>query len=606
MQKNDIVHVGGHYYRVLSVKENAFLAIDCIKETMPVWLGNTDDFSTLSSKDLIAVTGKKLRPIGKLPSDSKRIMYHRYGLISPLVSSIDNKKLYTKLLADISLREHISKQTLRNFLCTYLVYQDLSVLAPAEKKEKIKELSAVEKDFRWALNRWYYNQNRNTLEWTFNQLLREKYCDAEGKLLEERPTYNQFYYFFQKTKSTQNLLIARNGMGDYKRNDRPLLGDNLQAKFPNIGVGMIDGTVCDIYLVDTSGNVVGRPIMTACIDANCALCCGYYLSWEGGTYSLRNLILNTIADKVEYCKKHNIIIRKEDWDCSALPGTLISDKGSEYIGETFSQLTDLGVILVDLEAFRPDLKPMVEKFFDIIQGYFKGELRGKGVVEKDFGERTNRTDYRKQACLTLEQFEEIIIRAVIYYNSQRTLEYYPYSEEMLNAEIQPTSAGVWNYKKNELGTNLIPVSEKEIVMTLLPRTNGRFERNGLIVNKLRYVHQSGNYTEKYLSGADATIAYSPDNVSRVWLFESNEYTEFRLIESRLKNKDLQTVEEIKERTRLLIKGNEETKTQGQIDLSNHIRNIANQTERREKETKGIRANRQKEIIKNHKEIGGEI
>ena len=142
--------------------------------------------------------------------------------------------------------------------------------------------------------------------------------------------------------------------------------------------------------------------MTACIDANTALCCGFFLSWEGGTYSLRNLMLNVIANKVEYCGSHNVPIRKDEWDCSALPGMLISDKGSEYVGETFSQLTDLGVVLVDLEAFRPDLKPMVEKFFDIIQGYFKSELKGKGVVEKDFGERTNRIDYRKQACLTLD------------------------------------------------------------------------------------------------------------------------------------------------------------------------------------------------------------
>ena len=52
---------------------------------------------------------------------------------------------------------------------------------------------------------------------------------------------------------------------------------------------MLDATVCDIYLVDNSGNLVGRPILTTCIDAYSSLCCGYALTWEGGIYSLKKL-----------------------------------------------------------------------------------------------------------------------------------------------------------------------------------------------------------------------------------------------------------------------------------------------------------------------------
>ena len=74
------------------------------------------------------------------------------------------------------------------------------------------------------------------------------------------------------------------------------------------------------------------------------------------------------------------------------------------------------------------------------------------------------------------------------------------------------------------------------MLTLLPRTTGRFSRSGLKVNKLRY-HREG-YTEQYLSGGDVTVAYNPEDVSSVWVLEDGAYTEFTIIESRYQGKDL--------------------------------------------------------------------
>ena len=127
---------------------------------------------------------------------------------------------------------------------------------------------------------------------------------------------------------------------------------------------MLDATILDIYLINEAGGIVGRPILTACVDAYSGLCCGYSLSWEGGVYSLRNLMLNVIADKVEHCRAFGIAINRQDWDCDKLSGK-------------------------------------VEKFFDCIQGYYRNQLKGKGVVEPDFQERGVH-DYRKDACLTVQ------------------------------------------------------------------------------------------------------------------------------------------------------------------------------------------------------------
>ena len=167
----------------------------------------------------------------------------------------------------------------------------------------------------------------------YTMLLKEKYCDGNGVLFSQYPSFNQFRYFYRKTKTVQKYIIAREGIKEYQKNCRPLLGDGIQAFAPHIGVGMLDATICDIYLVNDSGGLVGRPILTACVDAYSSLCCGYALSWEGGVYSLRGLMLNVIADKVELCKRFGMEIGAEDWDCRALPTTLVTDMGKEYVSD---------------------------------------------------------------------------------------------------------------------------------------------------------------------------------------------------------------------------------------------------------------------------------
>lgn len=74
------------------------------------------------------------------------------------------------------------------------------------------------------------------------------------------------------------------------------------------------------------------------------------------------------------------------------------------------------------------------------------------------------------------------------------------------------------------------------MLTLLPRTTGKFSRYGLKVNKLRY--HCGGCTEQYLSGGDVTVAYNPEDVTSVWVLEDGVYAELALIESRFQGKDL--------------------------------------------------------------------
>lgn len=601
MRKNDLLQYGEDIIRILEFSNNKAFVINCRKRTIPKWVSVNEiqNYTEISETELQRKVSVLLPGMETLDSKSKCIINKRYTLISGILPFVSDFKKRNQMLASVSAREGVCRQTLINYLCLYLVFQKKTALAP-KCCTSDSALTYDEKNFRWGLNKFFYNKNKNSLKTAYTLMLKEKYCDNCGVLLPEYPTFNQFRYFYRKHKSMQNYYISRNGLKNYQRNHRPLLGDRVQEFASNVGIGMLDSTICDIYLVNGSGSLIGRPILTACIDAYSSLCCGYSLSWEGGMYSLRGLMLNVIADKVEHCKKYGISISKSDWDCDKLPAAFVTDMGSEYKSENFEQIAELGVTLINLPAYRPELKGSVEKFFDLIQNSYKPYLKGKGVIEPDYRERGSH-DYRKDACLTIEQFEKIILYCILYYNSQRVLTNYPYTEKMIDSYVQPYANCIWEYGKTQDGANLITVDKETLILTLLPRAKGKFDRNGLKVNKLRYKHD--DYTEKYLIGGEVTAAYNPDDVSYVWLIESGEFIRFELIESRFKGKDLVSVQSFQNDKKQFINSFNEKNLQAQIELAEHIQTIASAAFRKgNANVKEIRSHRQKEQSVTHRDF----
>lgn len=569
MLRNDLFRFNGTIYRVIEVDVGRMLVIDCVRLTMPTWMP-LKKYPTITFEELLSVTNKVIPPIEELTQEQMKIMHQRFTMIAPLVTYLAHSEMRNVALSDMSERHNVTKQTLRKYLCLYLAYPNITVLAPI-KKEPRKELSTDEKNFRWALNKYYYTRYKNSLRTTYLYLLRDKYTDTNGELVQHHPTFRQFQYYYSKNKSLQTYHISRNGLTNYQRNHRPLLGVGVREFAPHIGIGMLDSTICDIYLVNGIGEVVGRPIMTACIDAFSGLCMGYYLGFEGGMNSLRGLMLNVISDKVEHCKGLGIAINKKDWDCTELPATLVTDMGAEYKSENFGQLTDLGVSMINLNPYRPDLKSVVEKFFDCIQELYKPMLKGKGVIEPDFQERGAR-DYRKDACLTLGQFEKVIINCILYYNNDRIIDL-PNNREMIEDGVRPYASLLWQWGKNSPGANLISVDTQTLTLCLLPRTKGKFTRRGLIVNKVRY--KAGGFTERYLKGGDCVVAYDPKDASTIWLVEKGSYTPFTIILSEFEGMSLGEIDTMQVEKKALVKDAEENNTKARIALMESIEAIAN-------------------------------
>ena len=597
MQKNDLYFKEKSIVRVLEVREDKALVIDCVRRTMPQWkeLAFLAGWEKCSEEKLYEIADVDLPEIESLCPESRKTAYERYTMLAPILHLLPDEKKKCEMIAVIASNEKISKQTVRKYLCLYLAFQNVAILAPKDK-ENDTSLTKDEKNMRWALNKFYFSYEKHSLKTAYTMMLKEKYCDENKELLPEYPTFNQFRYFYRKRKNNQTYYISRNGLTNYQRNNRPLLGDGVQEYAKAPGMGMLDATICDIYLVNEYGGIVGRPILTACLDAYSSLCCGYALTWEGGMYSLRQLMLNVVTDKQELCKKHGIHINPQEWDSSMCPGVLVTDQGTEYVSNCFEQIAELGIKVINLPVYRPELKGTVEKFFSIIQDLFRPYLKGRGLIEPDFQERGVH-DYRKDACLTLEQFEKVLLRCIIYYNSQRVLENFPYTDDMLKEKIPPYANDIFKYGMNLEGVNLVRVDKRQLMLTLLPRTEGKFTRSGLIVNHVRY--KNINYAEKYLSGGVVTVAYNPDDSSSVWLVDRGTFVEFTLIESRYKNKSFSEIEAMQAQKKKIVKSVETNNIQAKINLASHIEAIVANVSSGNGDLKVISQNYEREKLKDH-------
>ena len=132
MKKHDLLKDGNNTIRVLAIQPDKILMINCVKRTMPVWVKSSalESFSVCTDEMLSQTTNFAVTAIEALNADQKKVMYDRYTLIAPILPFIADERMRSKLISSIAIENNISKQTIRNYLCLYLVYMNITVLAP--------------------------------------------------------------------------------------------------------------------------------------------------------------------------------------------------------------------------------------------------------------------------------------------------------------------------------------------------------------------------------------------------------------------------------------------------------------------------------------------
>ena len=189
-----IIRLGDRILRILDAEGEKALVIDCVKMGMPKWisLSEIEDGVEIPGEEFMGEMERDI-PEG-MSASARQTMHERFTVISGILPCVGDKKQRSLRIADAAEKYKVSQNTVKNYLGLYLAYQDISVLAPREKQEQ-RELAQDEKNMRWALNKFYYTREKQSLSTVYTLMLKERYCDRNGKLKDRYPSIFQLRHF---------------------------------------------------------------------------------------------------------------------------------------------------------------------------------------------------------------------------------------------------------------------------------------------------------------------------------------------------------------------------------------------------------------------------
>lgn len=488
----------------------------------------------------------------------------------------------------------------------------------------------IKKIFRVTLQKYYFNQKKPSLKHAHTMMVRHFYLEdtyfengEEKVILKDRmqiPSLNQLRYFMESEYTAKEKKSSRIGKTKFDQQYRELLGS---STFETFGPGsrfQIDATIADVFLISEYNPdwIIGRPVVYFVVDVFSRMIAGMYVglegpSWIGGLMA----ITNTVSDKKVFCAEFGIDIEKNQWPCEHLPEILLADRG-EFEGYNVERLISAFNLQVEnTPPYRPDLKGLVEKYFDIFQGKVKPFI--PGYIDKDYRERGAK-DYRLDAKLTLKDFAKIMISEVLSHNNHQYIDNYPRDVEMINDNVKPIPIELWNWGIKNRSGKLSYHNPNLVKLHLLPKDTASVTESGIRFKKMHYicdkaVKQSWFSTANIKGSWKVNIAYDPRDMTNIYILNDNgmEYEVCKLLpkEERYSGKSLDEIEYLLNYEDKDQKEYEHTQLTEDINLINKVESVvsssiqnANQTQTKnlskEERVGSIRANRAHEKLQQRK------
>lgn len=304
---------------------------------------------------------------------------------------------------------------------------------------------------------------------------------------EQIPSLRQFTYFLNSNYPKTVQSRSRGGERNWNLNERALLGwADADADRPGQRF-QVDATVADVYLVSRFDrtSIVGRPTIYFVVDVFSRMIVGMYIGLEHPSWAAAAMALvNVVTPKREYCAKYGVQIKDEEWPCAHMPRALTADRGELLsIASADRIIRNLQVTLENTGSYRGDLKAMVERRFGIVPHKYAAFI--PGLVSKDTGKR-GAPDSRKKAALDIDQFTEMVIRAVMVHNhtpiTNREL-----PTGMIALGLDATPIDLWDWGVDQRRGALRSFSPEYVALNVYPRERALVTAHGIEFEDGRYI-----------------------------------------------------------------------------------------------------------------------
>ncbi len=222
----------------------------------------------------------------------------------------------------------------------------------------------------WAARYQYLATPRKSVAAAFRKL--EEKCESEGIDCVSATTFYSFirrrFTDFEEFKARYGWKAAYYKFKIFKRREAPsVLLEEVE----------VDHTLLDVFVRDALGRV-GRPWLTLLICRATRCIVGLHIGFDVPSYAtLQRALMHAI------CPKDLTGLGLEhDWPCSGIPQAIITDRGAEFLSESFKSAGQrLGFAIINLQGRCPHLKGAIERFFGTLNvrvlSYMDGSTKAR-------------------------------------------------------------------------------------------------------------------------------------------------------------------------------------------------------------------------------------
>ena len=368
-----------------------------------------------------------------------------------------------------------------------------------------------------GLEKHYNKKPANSLGDAYDAILEESYFYYEGGVKVvlppgRRPSFRQFYYLYDKDfkNNASGVVIPRAGRRRFNLRQRPIKGNLTQEAYGPGEVYEIDSTIADIHLLDSAGNIIGRPTVYIVIDVFSRMIVGLCVTLEAPSYLGAAMALaNAFSDKVAFCAAYGITISPEDWPCAHLCSRLKADRGELIFSQADRLVSQFKITVTNLPAYRADWKAFVERAFLRFKQSTTDKLPGGVRKARERGDK----DPRFEAALTLRDLTKALIHSVLLFSLQ-PLSKYPLDKAMMADDVVAEPLTLWRWGMVNRTAFLRKMSPELVKMKLLPRAAASITQSGLLYRHLYFTSADPRFDEWMTIAANrdnipVTIAYDP-------------------------------------------------------------------------------------------------
>ena len=405
----------------------------------------------------------------------------------------------------------------------------------------------IRKVFRVAVARFYTTDKKFTLRGAYDQMIKDFFCERTIDIEAGRvahipnadisaqgfPSIGQFNYWLEQDNDRLEIKRERLRPRVYDKDLRGLLGTSTAEVWGPGARYQIDATIADVYLVSRIDRhkIIGRPVLYIVIDVFSRMIVGIYVGLEGPSWvGAMMAMANTAADKQFFCKEFGREIAAEEWPCHHLPATLLGDRGEIEGRMIHTLINNFNVTVENAAAYRADWKGIVEQRFRLLPARFKPYV--PGYIDTDFRARGGK-DYRLDAVLDLNQFTQIIIECVLYYNNHHEIKRYDRDADLATDNVPTVPIDLWEWGIANRSGSLRQYPEELVRFSLLPVQEATVTLNGIRLQGIFYTCQKA-VEERWFDRArqrgtwKIKVSYDPRNLDAVYLHDAQVPMQFQV------------------------------------------------------------------------------